>query len=128
MHIGAVIIAAGYGSAPILPAGGISVSQRMVASFQKAGVDLIVLVTGSENKKLEKQLAQPGLIFLHNETSEDRLASGKLGFEYLRSKCQRIFWAAADRPLVAPETVSEMLSVAVVRRVAESIFLPIALL
>ncbi|MBR2048367.1 MAG: NTP transferase domain-containing protein [Oscillospiraceae bacterium] len=112
MYIGAVIIAAGCGSAPMLPAGGISVAQRMVAAFQKAGVDLIALVTGPEDKKLEKQLAQPGLVFLHNETPEDRLASRRLGLEYLRGKCQRIFLTPADRPLIAPETVSEMLEAA----------------
>lgn len=111
MYTGAVIIAAGYGSVPMLPAGGISVAQRMVAAFQKAGVDLIVLVTGPEDKKLEKQLAQPGLVFLHNETPEDRFVSRKLAFGYLRSKCERIFLICADRPLVAPETVSEMLEV-----------------
>lgn len=110
MYIGAVILAAGCGSAPTLPAGGISVTQRMVAAFQKGGVDLIALVTGPEDKKLEKQLAQPGLVFLHNETPEDRLVSRKLGFGYLRSKCQRIFLISADRPLIAPETISEMLA------------------
>jgi len=112
MYIGAVIIAAGYGSAPMLPAGGISVAQRMVASFQKAGVDLIALVTGPEDKKLEKQLAQPGLVFLHNETPENRVLSRKMGLEYLRGKCHRIFLICADRPLIAPEAVSEMLEVA----------------
>ena len=111
METGAVIIAAGYGNVPMLPAGGISVAQRMVAAFQKAGVDLIALVTGPEDKKLEKQLAQPGLVFLHNETPEDRLVSRKLGFEYLRSKCERIFLICADRPLVAPETILEVLEI-----------------
>ena len=84
----------------------------MVEAFQKGGVDLIALVTGPADKKLEKQLAQPGLVFLHNETTENRVLSRKLGLEYLRSKCERIFLVFADRPLVAPETVSEMLEVA----------------
>lgn len=109
MYTGAVIIAAGYGDAPMLPAGGISVAQRMVAALQKAGVGLIALVTGPEDKKLEKQLAQPGLVFLHNETPEDRFVSRKLGFGYLRGKCERVFLISADRPLIAPETASEML-------------------
>jgi len=112
MYTGAVIIAAGYDNVSMLPAGGISVTQRMVASFQKAGVDLIALVTGPEDKKLEKQLAQPGLVFLHNETPENRVVSRKLGLAYLRSKCQRIFLASADRPLMAPETASELLEIA----------------
>lgn len=109
MYTGAVIIAAGCGSAPMLPAGGISVTQRMVAAFQKGGVDLIALVTGAEDKKLEKQLAQPGLVFLHNEMPEDRQTSRALGLGYLRSKCHKIFFVSADRPLIAPETISEML-------------------
>jgi len=112
MYIGAVIIAADSGSAPMLPAGGICVAQRMVATFQKAGVDIIALITGPEDKRLEKQLAQPGLVFLHNETPEDRFASRRLGLGYLHSKCERIFLISADRPLVAPETVSKMLTAA----------------
>lgn len=111
-YIGAVLLAAGCGSAPMHPAGGISVVQRMVAAFQKAGVDVIALVTGPEDKRLEKQLAQPGLIFLHNEAQENTLASRKMGLGNLRGKCQRIFLTSADRPLIAPETISEMLEVA----------------
>ena len=112
MYIGAVIVTAGCGSAPMLPAGGITVTQRMVATFQKAGVDLIAVVTGSEDKRLEKQLAQPGLVFLHSENPEDPFGAGKQALSYLRGKCDRIFLVPAQWPLISPETVSKMLETA----------------
>ena len=111
VYTGVLVIAAGCGDAPMLQAGGISVAQRMVAAFQKAGVDLIAVVTGPEDKKLEKQLAQPGLVFLHNDHPEDHLVSRKLGLAYLQGKCGQIFLTPADRPLISPETISQMLEV-----------------
>ena len=54
MAIGAVLITAGCGSAPGTLCGSITVAQRMIASLQKAGTAVIAVVTGPEDKKLEK--------------------------------------------------------------------------
>ena len=63
MAIGAILITAGCGSTPATLCGGIAVAQRMIASLQKSGAAMIVVVTGPEDKKLEKQLTRPVMDF-----------------------------------------------------------------
>ena len=66
INTGAVIVEAGMKDAALLPAGNISVAQRMVSAFRKAGTGLIVVVTDPEDKALEKQLSQSGVMFLRS--------------------------------------------------------------
>ena len=109
MEIGAVLIAAGCGAAPAMLSGNISVAQRMIASLQKAGANIIAVVTGPEDKKLEKQLSQTGVLFLRNDAPEDEGNSIRLGLSYLEHKCDRVFLLRADRPLIDPGTLRNML-------------------
>lgn len=62
MKLGAVLIAAGKNANPLLPSGEITVAQRMIATLQKTGVIRITVVTGPSDKKMEKQLAQYGVL------------------------------------------------------------------
>lgn len=62
MRIGALIITTGLprvsGVAALLPeVGAITAGQRMISTFQCAGVPLIGLVVGPEDKKAERQFA-----------------------------------------------------------------------
>ena len=111
MAIGAVLITAGCGSAPGTLCGGITVAQRMIAALQKAGTAVIVVVTGPEDKKLEKQLAQFGVFFIQNHTPEQESLSVQLGVNFLSDKCDRYFLMYADRPLMDPDTLQRMKSV-----------------
>lgn len=111
MAIGAVLITAGCGSAPGTLCGGITVAQRMIASLQKAGTAVIAVVTGPEDKKLEKQLAQFGVFFIQNHTPEQEQLSVQLGLNFLSDKCDRCFLVHADRPLMDPDTLQRMKSV-----------------
>ena len=108
MEIGAVLMTAGCGGAPAMPSGSITVAQRMIASLKKAGVTVIAVVTGPEDKKFEKQLAQLGVVFLNTAAPDDEHASIRLGLEYLADKCREVFLLQANRPLLAPETLMEM--------------------
>lgn len=108
---GAVIIAADRAETVLLPAGGSTVAQRMISTFQKAGVGVIAVITGPQDKKLEKQLSRPGVLFLKNPRPYDRDTSLKLGLEYMRDKCERVFLLDADRPLLQPETLEALLNV-----------------
>ena len=111
MDIGAVLITAGCGSVPAALCGGITVAQRMIASLQKAGASMIAVVTESEDKKLEKQLAQAGVFFLRNEVPEQEETSAAIGLNYLADKCDRVFLFKAERPLIDPDTLLKMLEV-----------------
>lgn len=108
MEIGAVLITAGQGCSPAMPSGSVTVAQRMIASLKKAGVTVIAVVTGPEDKKFEKQLVQSGVFFLHNLDSDDEKISIRLGLEYLSDKCREVFVLQANHPLLAPETLMKM--------------------
>ena len=111
MAIGAILITTGCGTASGAVCGGITVAQRMIASLQKSGVAMIVVVTGPEDKKLEKQLAQFGVFFVQNHTPEQEQLSVQLGVNFLADKCDRYFLMHADRPLVDPDTLQKMKAV-----------------
>ena len=110
MRLGAVLIAAGKHANPMLPSGEITVAQRMIASFQKAGVSLIAVVTGPEDKKMEKQLAQYGVFFLRNAQPEREDISIALGIDYLADKCEWVYLMDADRPLLDPDILVDLLA------------------
>lgn len=110
MRLGAVLIAAGTQSNPMLPSGEITVAQRMIATLQKAGVTQIAVVTGPDDRKMEKQLARYGVFFLQNPQPEEEGTSIALGLAYLEGKCEQIFLMEADRPLMTPDTVVALLA------------------
>lgn len=105
MRLGAVLIAAGTQANPMLPSGEITVAQRMIATLQKAGVTQIAVVTGPDDRKMEKQLARYGVFFLQNPQPEEEGTSITLGLAYLEGKCEQVFLMEADRPLMDPDTL-----------------------
>ena len=91
--------------------GAISAGQRMISAFQRAGVSLVGLVVGPEDKKAERQFAQNGVVFLRCEDEASDFFRGvKLGLSFLRGKFQRVFLVPGDMPLFLPATVEAMLS------------------
>ena len=63
MAIGAILITTGCGTASRAVCGGITVAQRMIASLQKSGVTMIVVVTGPEDKKTGKEAGTVRRVF-----------------------------------------------------------------
>lgn len=108
LKLGAIMIATGKAANPMLPSGDVCVAQRMIASLQKAGVSFVVVVTGSDDKKMEKQLAQYGVIFLRNTQPDREDISVRMGMEYLSDKCERIYLMQANYPLITPETLLQL--------------------
>ena len=116
MQTAALIVAAGMSSRmgdfkPMLNIGSISIAQRVVATFQQAGVDKIVMVTGYNATVLEKHLSNNGLVFLRNENYETThmFDSACIGLEYVRDKCDRVLFTPVDIPLFTAATVSALL-------------------
>ena len=95
----------------MLPSGEICVAQRMIAAVQKAGAATIAVVTGPDDKKMERHLAQYGVFFLHNDTPLWEETSVQLGLNFLSDKCDRAFLLHADRPLIDPDTLLKMAAV-----------------
>ena len=116
MTAGALITAAGMSSRmgdfkPMLNIGSISIAQRVIATFQQAGVDRIVMVTGYNATLLERHLSGNGIVFLRNEAYEttQMFDSVKIGLRYLRDKCDRVLFTPVDIPLFTAATVRTLL-------------------
>lgn len=117
MEVGALIVAAGMSSRmgtfkPMLNIGTISIAQRIIATFQQAGVDKIVMVTGYNAAALERHLTGSGVIFLRNENYEttQMFDSVKIGLRYLENKCDKVLFTPVDVPLFTANTVKTMLA------------------
>ena len=116
MTTAALIVAAGMSSRmgdfkPLLNIGSISIAQRVVATFQQAGVEKIVMITGYNATALEKHLAGNGVVFLRNENyrSTQMFDSVCIGLRYLRDKCDRLLFTPVDIPLFTAGTVRALL-------------------
>ncbi|MBQ6273496.1 MAG: NTP transferase domain-containing protein [Oscillospiraceae bacterium] len=116
MTTAALIVAAGMSSRmgdfkPLLNIGSISIAQRVVATFQQAGVEKIVMITGYNATALEKHLAGNGVVFLRNENyrSTQMFDSVCIGLRYLRDKCERLLFTPVDIPLFTAGTVRALL-------------------
>lgn len=84
--------------------------RRMIRTFQRAGVEDIVIVTGYHAQETEKGLAKMGAAFLRCEDYEtaQMLDFAVRGFRYLKN-CDRIFFCPADVPLFTDGTIKSML-------------------
>ena len=116
MEIAALIVAAGMSSRmgdfkPMLSIGSISIAQRVVATFQQAGIRKIVMVTGFNAVTLERHLSGSGVIFLRNDDYEttQMFDSVKIGLAYLRGKCHGVLFTPVDIPLFTAATVRALL-------------------
>ena len=115
MKIGALIVTTGLSrvsgvTALLSPVGTITAGQRMISAFQCAGVDLVGLVVGPEDKKAERQLAQNGVVFLRcSDTSTPFFHGLKEGLSFMLEKFDRVFILPGDTPLVLPRTLEALL-------------------
>lgn len=116
--IGAVITAAGTGARggaeqALTKIRGMSLAEYIVVNFQRAGVKDLVLVTGNQNDEFKKQLKGFGVTFLSNEDSKrtEMLDSVKLGLDYLKERCEKVFVCPVDVPFFSMETVERLLKV-----------------
>ena len=80
----ALIVAAGMSSRmgdfkPMLNIGSISIAQRVVATFQQAGVEKIVMITGYNATLLERHLAGNG------KPQKKQRDNTKLGYNHRHS-------------------------------------------
>lgn len=116
MRIGALIVTTGLprvsGVAALLPeVGAISAGQRMISAFQCAGVSLVGLVVGPEDKKAERRLAQNGVVFLRCDSAQcDFLEGIRHGLSFMRGKFDRVFLVPGDMPLFLPNTLELLLN------------------
>lgn len=117
MRVGAVIAAAGMSTRmkqfkQMMKVGDMMLAERVVTNFKRCGVSDIVMITGHRSEELEKSLNRLGITFLKNKDYEttQMLDSAKLGFEFLKNRCDRIFFCPADVAFFTEDTVLAELS------------------
>ena len=115
MKTAALIVTTGLGRvsgvAALMPeVGAITAGQRMISAFQCAGVSLVGLVVGPEDKKAERQFVQNGVVFLRCKDGTGLFQGMQEGLSFLRGKFDRIFVVPGDTPLFLPSTLKAMLS------------------
>lgn len=111
-RIGAIITAAGVGDRDgakkaLDDIDGITMAERIVQNFYRAGIKEIVIITGHQTEELKKLLKWKGIVFLQNERydSSEMLDSVKIGLKYLEKRCDKILVTPVDVPLFSMETV-----------------------
>lgn len=116
MRIGAVIVAAEKSTrmdtfSQLAEAEELSMAERVVLNFQRAGVKDIVMVTGYQAGQMEKKLRHYGVTFLRNESYESAqmIDSAKIGMAYLQKRCDRILFCPVDVSFFTAETVGKVL-------------------
>ena len=113
----ALIVAAGMSSRmgdfkPMLTIGEMSIAERVITTFQQAGITRIVVITGYQAEVLEHHLAGRGIVFLRNEHYEQTqmFESACIGLQYLHGKCERVLFTPVDIPLFTAATVRALIA------------------
>ena len=111
--VGAVIAAASKKDAvPLLKVGSIPIVRRIVLTLQQAGVFPIVVVTGTEELEVTRQVAPLGVVFIKNRECErpELFSSVKLGLSYLQGKCGRVVFTPVNAPMFSAQTLHTLLA------------------
>lgn len=111
--VGAVIAAASKKDAvPLLKVGSIPIVRRIVLTLQQAGVFPIVVVTGTEELEVTRQVAPLGVVFVKNREFEEPelFSSVRLGLSYLQGKCDSVVFTPVNAPMFSARTLHALLS------------------
>lgn len=109
---GLIAAASREDTVPLMKLGTVPIIKRIVLTLQQADVFPIVVVTGTEEPEVIRQVTDNGVVFLHNKHCErpELLTSVKMGLEYLQNKCDRVVFTPVNTPLFLPETLRTLLS------------------
>ncbi|MGK0466888.1 NTP transferase domain-containing protein [Clostridium sp.] len=113
-EVGGIIAAANRCVAyPMKKVGSISLIQRMVLTYKKAGIWPIVVITGFDEPEIKSDLAREDAIFIINKDYENPplIDSFKIGLKYLQGKCNRVLLTPVNVPMVNYKTVMEMIEI-----------------
>jgi CTP:molybdopterin cytidylyltransferase MocA len=115
MKSAVIILAAGFSSRmgtdkALLDLGGKPVIKRIICSYQAAGIEQIVVVTGQNHTALRQLQLQATL--LQNPVPENGMFSSiQTGVAELDPEVEAFFVHPVDTPLVNPETLASLIAV-----------------
>lgn len=112
MQYGAVIVAAGMSTRmkqfkQLMEVDNMTLAERVVKKFKRAGIRDIVMVTGYRADELESALKKLGIVFLRNEeyATTQMFDSARIGLRYLNGRSDRVFFCPVDVPFFSENTV-----------------------
>jgi CTP:molybdopterin cytidylyltransferase MocA len=96
---------------PLLKIGSLTVAEHIIRSFRAASVKNIAIITGNNAQELENSLKCSEIVFLRNDMYEhnEMFDSIKIGLDYQKDKCDKVFITPVDVPLFASDTVKALL-------------------
>jgi len=95
----------------LMPLGGETFIERIIGLFQGVGIWDILVVVGHEAHRLSGVLDRHGVRRVVNETYEAGMFSSiQVGVRHLGPRGRAFFVLPVDIPLVAPETLEELLA------------------
>lgn len=113
--IAAIIVAAGYSSRmkafkPLLPMGSSTMIETAIDTFQSVGIGNIIVVTGKNAEELEAQIEYTGAICLRSDYTHNKMFdSACIGLNYLKDKCDMVFFTPVDSPLFTEYSLKHMI-------------------
>ncbi|MBZ9689806.1 NTP transferase domain-containing protein [Clostridium estertheticum] len=113
-QVGGIIAAANrFVAYPMKKVGSISLIQRIVLTYKKAGIWPIVVITGFEDPEIKSALAREDAIFIINKDYENPplIDSYKIGLKYLLGKCDRVMLTPVNVPMFNYKTVLKMIEI-----------------
>jgi len=96
---------------PLLKIGSLTVAEHIIRSFRAASVKNIAIITGNNAEQLEGSLKHAEVVFLRNDMYEhnEMLDSIRIGLDYQKEKCDKIFITPVDVPIFTSDTVKALL-------------------
>ncbi len=95
---------------PMLKLQSSTIIKTVISSLRSAGVDEIAVVTGNNAGLLSEHLSTTGVTCLFNPNYEttEMFDSAKIGLNYLKDQCDRIFFLPGDVPLFSKRSLKIM--------------------
>lgn len=116
MKTGAVIAAAGMSTRmkafkPMLELAGTTAIRKAISSFRSKGIHEIVVVIGHNAAILKEHVSSEGVVCLMNDKykTTDMFYSAKIGLDYIKDRCDRVFFLPGDVPLFSPDSLNIMM-------------------
>ena len=109
-----VILAAGFSSRmkqlkPLLPLGEATVTDFVVSTFQRLGVE-VFLVVGNRKEDVIQGINSRGIAIVNNPDFEKGMFSSiQAGIKRIQKECQAFFVLPVDIPLVEAATIKKMM-------------------
>lgn len=113
-EINAIILAAGgsvrMGTGKmLLPFRGMTIIEKVIENVLEAGIDRIIVVTGSDKEAITKLIRRLPVEQCFNEKwNEGMLSSVKCGFRALPETCRAAIVFLGDQPMIDPKTIEEV--------------------